>query len=188
MEFFSTRQSVQLHQRWAQQQPFFFFNSALWIWREPRSSRWSSWSSASFATVLKARSTLWAFLADVSKCGMFSWSLHQFSACFSETCRESHWTKLNSSPQSTYRSVFQVDFVTQNYKWKVLSVSWARLDQEFISPVLKIFERFHVCRVVHKDTAVSSTIECVSQGMEALLSGSVPNLPVQDDLTKKFLA
>lgn len=50
------------------------------------------------------------------------------------------------------------------------------MDQEFVSPALQGLETLCVVDVVHEHTAVGSAVECNSQGLETLLSGSVPNL------------
>ena len=50
------------------------------------------------------------------------------------------------------------------------------LDEELIPPRIEGLKRFGRVDVVDKDTAVCSTIECDTEGLEAFLTGGIPEL------------
>lgn len=77
--------------------------------------------------------------------------------------------------------LLHIDLVTNDDKGEVLGSTRGGLNQEFVSPALQGLETLCVVDVVHEHTAVGSTVKGNSQGLEALLSGSVPNL-LQDGI------
>lgn len=58
----------------------------------------------------------------------------------------------------------------------MLGISWARLDQEFITPRVQILECVGSRRVEDENATVSAAIESNSERLETFLSGRVPNL------------
>jgi hypothetical protein len=72
--------------------------------------------------------------------------------------------------------LFHVNLVANDNKGKVLGATGRSLDQEFVSPALQGLETLCVVDVEHEHAAVSPTVECNAQGLETLLSSSIPDL------------
>ena len=79
--------------------------------------------------------------------------------------------------KARYRTLtFNVDLVAENDKREVLLVTGRSLDKELLSPRLQVLEALRGVHVVHKHTAVRAAVERHTERLEALLSGSVPDL------------
>jgi len=76
----------------------------------------------------------------------------------------------------TYRSVLEVNLVTNDNEWKVLRISWTCLDEKLVPPAVKCLECVWHGDIKDKYTAVCTSVECNTQALEALLTCSVPNL------------
>ena len=74
--------------------------------------------------------------------------------------------------------LLHIDLVPQHDEGEVLGVSGAGLDKEFVPPTVQGFERLGAVDVVNKDTAVCAAIERDTKGLEPLLAGSIPQLPI----------
>ena len=72
--------------------------------------------------------------------------------------------------------LLHINLVAQYHKREVLRIMWACLDEELVSPAIERLERLGAVDVVDKDTAVCSTVECYTEGLETFLSGGVPKL------------
>lgn len=96
---------------------------------------------------------------------------------------------------SSYRPIFQVNFISYNNKWEIFWVPGTGLDEEFVPPTVQRFECVWHCDIKHKNTTVSSPVERHTQRLKSLLSRCIPNLQKQQhiyhyrhiQLTKYFL-
>jgi len=59
----------------------------------------------------------------------------------------------------TCRSIFQINFVSDDNKWEVFWVSRTGLDQELISPAVQGLECVGHSDIKHQYTAVGSTVK-----------------------------
>lgn len=76
----------------------------------------------------------------------------------------------------SYLFHIQIDFVSNDYKWEVVRVTWTCLYKELIAPAVKGAECSCLRHVVHQDAAVSTTVERNSKTLEPLLARCVPYL------------
>lgn len=72
--------------------------------------------------------------------------------------------------------LLHINLVSQYYEWEVLGITRAGLNQEFVSPAVQGLKRLGAIDIVYEDTAVGTSVESDSQGLESFLSGSVPQL------------
>lgn len=77
---------------------------------------------------------------------------------------------------SSYRPIFQVNFISYNNKWEIFWVPGTGLDEEFVPPTVQRFECVWHCDIKHKNTTVSSPVERHTQRLKSLLSRCIPNL------------
>lgn len=84
----------------------------------------------------------------------------------------SHSSLLGNHPLA----LLHVDLVAQNYEGEVFRIVGCSLYQEFISPRIERFEGLGVVYVVTETTAVCSTVEGDTEGLETFLTGCVPEL------------
>jgi len=61
--------------------------------------------------------------------------------------------------KTTYSSILQIDLVAQHYEGEMLGISWAGLDQEFVSPRVQVLECVWSRRVEDEHAAISATVE-----------------------------
>ena len=79
--------------------------------------------------------------------------------------------------QVQYRTLsFDIDLVAENDEREVLRVARRRLDEELLSPWLQVLETLRGVHIVHKHTAVSTTVERNAERLETFLTGSIPDL------------
>jgi len=76
----------------------------------------------------------------------------------------------------SYLFHIQIDFVSNDYKWEVVRVTWTCLYKELIAPAVKGAECSCLRHVVHQDAAVSTAVERNSKTLEPLLARCVPYL------------
>lgn len=62
------------------------------------------------------------------------------------------------------------------YKWEALRIHRAGLNQEFVPPAIQGIETLRVVHVVYEHAAVGTAVEGNTERLEALLTGSVPEL------------
>lgn len=85
-------------------------------------------------------------------------------------------TSLSLTLYSTHLSVFQINLVANDYEGEIFRVTWAGLDEEFVSPTVEGLERIGIGDIVDKYTTVGSSIKCYSETLESFLTSCVPNL------------
>jgi len=85
---------------------------------------------------------------------------------------------MNKSGMLNHRSVFHVDFVAEQDKWKVLWITRSGLYQELITPAVECLERARCRDVIDEYAAVRATVECDTEALEALLTSRVPDLTI----------
>lgn len=81
-----------------------------------------------------------------------------------------------TSSSSSYRAIFQINLVSQDNEREMLWIARTGLDQELVSPRVKVLECVWSCRIEDENAAVSAAIESNSKRLEALLPSCVPNL------------
>lgn len=62
------------------------------------------------------------------------------------------------------------------YERKILRIMRTSLDQEFIPPAIQRLETLRIVDIVHKNTAVRTTVERDAQRLKALLASGIPDL------------
>lgn len=50
------------------------------------------------------------------------------------------------------------------------------LNQKFLPPIVEIVKRFHGINVIHKNTAIGTTIESNTKALESFLTSCIPDL------------
>jgi hypothetical protein len=121
-----------------------------------------------------------ASLAEVSKYGMLPFDWHQAIARFCVT-----YTRFTSSvPSQDVRTptaylplvLLNVNLISEDDKREIFSILRVSLDEELVPPRIEGLKGFGRVDVVDKDTAVGSTIECDTKGLEAFLTSGIPKL------------
>ena len=69
-----------------------------------------------------------------------------------------------------------VYFVTQENKGEALDVVRTCVLYESVLPFIKVFEALRICDIVHEAAAVCTSVEGVTEGLELLLAGCIPDL------------
>ena len=64
----------------------------------------------------------------------------------------------------------------ETYKGEILRIMRTSLNQEFIPPAIQRLETLRIVDIVHKNAAVSTTVERDTQRLKALLTSRIPNL------------
>ena len=75
--------------------------------------------------------------------------------------------------------LLHINLVSKNDKGEVVGVPGARLDQKLVPPAVEGLKALDVVHIEHQYTAIGTTVECHTEGLEALLTSSVPNLSKQ---------
>jgi len=78
--------------------------------------------------------------------------------------------------------LLHIDLVTQHDEGEVLRVPGASLDEEFVPPTVQGLERLGAVDVVNEDTAVGAAIKRDTEGLESLLTGSIPQLSITGNI------
>jgi len=73
-------------------------------------------------------------------------------------------------------SVLHIDLVADDDEWETIRVARGSLDQEFVAPAVQVVEGLGDVNVEHEHAAISATIEGDTEGLETLLTGSIPDL------------
>ena len=76
--------------------------------------------------------------------------------------------------------ILLVKFVSEADEGEVVWIGWASILDETLLPLVETVETVQVCEVVHKCAAVSTPVESISEGLELLLTGGVPDLQSDD--------
>jgi len=72
--------------------------------------------------------------------------------------------------------ILQVNLVAQNNKREVIGIAWSGLNEELITPAIKVFKCLCDIDIENENTTISTTIECDTQALETFLACSIPNL------------
>lgn len=75
----------------------------------------------------------------------------------------------------TNLSVFQVAFISQNHKMKIILWPKISFGKKLIPPFDDLIESLSVCQIEHQKTTITSLIKDIKKSPEFLLSSSVPN-------------
>lgn len=75
-----------------------------------------------------------------------------------------------------YAACFEIHFVAENDKRKVIRIPRTRLDQKLIAPRFQILERIGSRNVEYQNATVGTSVEGNAQRLEAFLASSVPDL------------
>ena len=78
--------------------------------------------------------------------------------------------------------LLHIDLVTQHDEGEVLRVPGASLDEEFVPPTVQSLERLGAVNVVNEYATVRATIERDTEGLESLLTGSIPQLSITGNI------
>lgn len=77
--------------------------------------------------------------------------------------------------------LLDIDLVAQHHERKRVGVPGGCLNEELVAPRIEGVEGFGVVDVEDEHTAVGTTVEGHTEGLEALLAGGVPELCVGQD-------
>jgi hypothetical protein len=69
-----------------------------------------------------------------------------------------------------------VNLISQHHKREAFCVVRGCLNKELITPVVEVLKRLGVVHVIHEHAAICTAVVSHTQGLEALLSGGVPDL------------
>lgn len=128
------------------------------------SSVWNTnWSKFNLSKSLKQRNTISKLKIDIC------------DICLSQLVIHVVYIQLHQY-HSSYRPIFQVNFISYNNKWEIFWVPGTGLDEEFVPPTVQRFECVWHCDIKHKNTTVSSPVERHTQRLKSLLSRCIPNL------------
>jgi len=78
--------------------------------------------------------------------------------------------------------LLHIDLVPQHDEGEVLGIPGASLDEELVPPAVQGLERLGTVDVVNEDTAIRATIERDTEGLESLLTGSIPQLSITGNI------
>lgn len=128
------------------------------------SSVWNTnWSKFNLSKSLKQRNTISKLKIDICDIWLSQLVIHVV------------YIQLHQY-HSSYRPIFQVNFISYNNKWEIFWVPGTGLDEEFVPPTVQRFECVWHCDIKHKNTTVSSPVERHTQRLKSLLSRCIPNL------------
>jgi len=83
--------------------------------------------------------------------------------------------------------VVQVNLVAEHNKREIVRVAWAGLDEELIPPAVQRLESVGRRHVVSEDAAICPAVESYTEGLESLLSRSVPDLHGHQSVVHHYL-
>lgn len=69
-----------------------------------------------------------------------------------------------------------IDLVADDHEGEILGVAGAGLVQELVTPAVELLEGLLSRDIVYEDAGIGTTVESDAETLEALLSGSIPNL------------
>ena len=78
--------------------------------------------------------------------------------------------------------LLHIDLVTQHDEGEVLRVPGASLDEELVPPTVQSLERFRAVDVVNENAAVCTAVERDTEGLESLLTSSIPQLSITGNI------
>ena len=73
-------------------------------------------------------------------------------------------------------SIFQVYFISDYNKWKVLWISRTSLNQKLVTPTIQCLECIGIGYIIYQYATICSSIECYSKTLKSFLTSCVPNL------------
>lgn len=83
--------------------------------------------------------------------------------------------------------LFHIDLVAQHDEREVLRVPRASLNEELISPTVQGLERLGAVDVINEDAAVRTAVERDTEGLESLLTSSVPQLLITGNILLLYI-
>ena len=83
--------------------------------------------------------------------------------------------------------LLHIDLVSQHDEREVLGVPGTGLNEELIPPTVQGLKRLGTVDVINKDTAVCTTIERDTEGLEPLLAGSIPQLSITGNILDPYI-
>jgi len=73
-------------------------------------------------------------------------------------------------------SALHIDLVADDDEREAIGVTRGGLDQELVAPAVEVIEGLGNVNVEHEHAAISTTVESNTEGLETLLTGSIPDL------------
>ena len=83
--------------------------------------------------------------------------------------------------------LLHIDLVAQHDEGEVLGVPGAGLDEKLVPPTVQGLERLGAVDVVNEDAAVCTAVERDTEGLESLLTGSIPQLPITGNILDPYV-
>ena len=83
--------------------------------------------------------------------------------------------------------LLHIDLVPQHDEGEVLRIPWAGLDEELVPPTVQGLKRLGAVDVVNEDTAVCAAVERDTEGLESLLTSSIPQLSITGNILGSYI-
>jgi hypothetical protein len=83
--------------------------------------------------------------------------------------------------------LLHIDLVAQYNEGEVLGIPGTGLDEELIPPTVQSLERLGAVDVINEDAAVCATVERNTEGLESLLTGSIPQLRIAGNTLDQYM-
>ena len=84
--------------------------------------------------------------------------------------------------------LLHINLIAQYNKGEVLWVPGAGLDEEFVPPTVQGLERLGAVYVINEDTAVRTTVERDTEGLESFLTSSIPQLSITGSILDQYIS